>query len=129
MFTILLLGFLTVLNAKEFTVEVQGLFVCHTQHKYDPLHVELMEHDVVGDDLLAWSNVRPPYYWDLQGKEDEMFNIRPFLVIKHTCNGIKERVVVEFGRIRRNVFIDFGIHDLENPDFPKDMREMIKEQI
>ncbi|XGW33029.1 hypothetical protein V3C99_017496 [Haemonchus contortus] len=131
MITIFLLGFLTVINAKEVTLKVQGAFTCYNPNKKDPLHIELMEHDEIGeDDLLAWSNVvGHPYYWELRGKEDEIISIRPYLVIKHTCNGIKERVVIEIERIARDVSIDFGYQDLEDPDFRENMRQMMKHQL
>ncbi|VDO28158.1 unnamed protein product [Haemonchus placei] len=145
MIIIFLLGFLTVINAKVVTVKAQGIFACNNENSKEPLHIELMEHDEIGeDDLLAWANVvGHPYYWDIQGKEDEIISIRPYLVIKHMCKGvrlfyvkfqrillqIKERAVIEIERIGRDVSIDFGYQDLEDPHFSENMKQMIKEQV
>ncbi|PIO54105.1 hypothetical protein TELCIR_24540, partial [Teladorsagia circumcincta] len=87
MIFVILLGFLLAVKAEEITVEVQGRFNCTTKQQDVPVHIELREHDLIGDDLLVWTSVKPQKLFQLKGTEDELFYINPYLVIMHMCKG------------------------------------------
>ncbi|KAK5979706.1 hypothetical protein GCK32_009568 [Trichostrongylus colubriformis] len=127
MFIFFLLGLLLAANAKKITVEVVGKFLCHNNQV--PVYIELREHDWITDDLLAWTSVMTPEIFRLTGTENEMRSINPFLVIKHTCRGYPEKLIVDFGHIKRNILVNFDELDLEEPALVKLMQEKVIEEI
>ncbi|KAK5981632.1 hypothetical protein GCK32_004127 [Trichostrongylus colubriformis] len=129
MIIVLLIGLLSVVNAREVTVEMHGILYCGGTNKQIPVYMELREHDWIKDDMLGWTTVMTPDKFTISGKEQELFDIHPFLIIRHSCNGHLERLIVDFGHIRSNVLVNFGELDLENPTLVTEMQAKFNEEV
>ncbi|KAH7719617.1 TTR-15 protein [Aphelenchoides avenae] len=70
--------------ARKQSIKVTGQVVCN-----DPIRVELRERDTLTpDDSLAEVKTDADGKFSVEGSEDELFNIEPYLRVHHKC-GVK----------------------------------------
>ncbi|VDL74501.1 unnamed protein product [Nippostrongylus brasiliensis] len=120
MIALLILGFVFVAQAKEVRFVVQGRFYCDSNDD-KRVFIELYERDPLQDDLLGWTVARVGDVFRVEGVEDEFFHIQPYLVVRHKCKDEPKRLVFNFGKVKKNMQIDIGDLDLEDPMLQADV--------
>ncbi|KAK6032798.1 Transthyretin-like family protein [Ostertagia ostertagi] len=121
MIALILLGLLLGVHAKIVSVDVEGKFVC--KPKSDAaVYVELKERDLFGDDVLAWANANTRTRFVLHGEENEIFDVEPYLVVKHDCAGDNEVLTINLGKLSGSQRFELGDINLAGPNWKEEMR-------
>ncbi|KAK6062280.1 Transthyretin-like family protein [Cooperia oncophora] len=123
MIAAILLGFLlSATSAKNIRVDVRGNF--HCENNPDTLvFVELREFDAIKDDVLGWTTATTERPFSLTGTEDEMFGINPYIVIKHSCRGANDEVVVYLGHVKADTLFLLEDVNLEDAKLEKTLQK------
>ncbi|KHJ92246.1 Transthyretin-like family protein [Oesophagostomum dentatum] len=107
MLAAILFVFAFAVTAEAHTITVKGTIVCDNNYAM-PAFLELMEKEFFKDERLQWEPARGMEEFVIRGSDNELFGITPYLRILHTCNGVNEETILEFGPRRGDVEIDLG---------------------
>uniref|UniRef100_A0A7I4Z7Q1 Transthyretin domain containing protein n=1 Tax=Haemonchus contortus TaxID=6289 RepID=A0A7I4Z7Q1_HAECO len=107
-------------SARKTQLEIEGRFLCDDDINW-AVYAELRERNVIEDESLDWVNVKANNRFRLRGFVDDSTN-EPYLVIRHTCRGEKDEVIVNFGKKYDDIWIEMGDVDLNDPLLQKSLR-------
>ncbi|PIO67041.1 Transthyretin-like family protein [Teladorsagia circumcincta] len=89
------------------SVEVTGQFECKRKPG-TAVFVELRERDVFKDDILSWTTVDAQHPFKLRGEEYEIFDVEPYLLVKHDCSDVNQELTINLGKVRGDTKFELG---------------------
>ncbi|VDL74500.1 unnamed protein product [Nippostrongylus brasiliensis] len=122
MIAVVLLCLLLITELHGISINVQGRFTCPFDENL-PVLVEMKEWDPVEDDVLEWIVTKSGRHFEIEGTEHELFGIDPYLVIRHKCGGLNERILIHLGRSRSDQAVDLGSMNLADPELKDQLQD------